>query len=165
MDYFSVVGRIPAADRILLQVAVSSVLPEERLLIRSVEEYPGIYHAIARYGYTDTIDHGADFLSKILDQVWLNLSTMPPSLEPYANKAINPAAEAPPPLPGGIPPLISPQPPASPQRASKPLSNLQVKRVHDHGDLSHPSMLYVTVDAKLKCKPSSSILKRFFVGG
>lgn len=89
-------------------MAVSSVLPEERLLIRSVEEYPGIYHAIARYGYTDTIDHGADFLSKILDQV---------------------------------------------------------KRVHDHGDLSHPSMLYVTVDAKLKCKPSSSILKRFFVGG
>ena len=52
-----------------LQVAVSSVLPQERILIRNVEEYPGIYHGIARYGYTDAIDHGAEFLASIINQV------------------------------------------------------------------------------------------------
>ena len=35
---------------VLAQVPVSSVLPEERLLVRNVDEYPGIYHVIARYG-------------------------------------------------------------------------------------------------------------------
>ena len=32
------------------QVPVSTVLPEERLLVRKIDEAPGIYHIIARYG-------------------------------------------------------------------------------------------------------------------
>jgi hypothetical protein len=40
-----------------------------------------------------------------------------------------------------------------------------VKRDHDHGDLETPYMLYVTVDAILKCGPASSFVKRFFVEG
>lgn len=64
-------------------------------------------------------------------------------------------------IPLALPTRITTTPPPPSTWHAEGGSGAQVK--HDHGDLAHSSMLYVTVDAKLKCK--SSIFKRFLVGG
>ena len=51
-----------------LQVAVSTVTEQERLLFRKLH-YPGIYRCVARYGYRDRVHMGSKFVTKLLDKV------------------------------------------------------------------------------------------------
>lgn len=50
------------------QVAVPRVDPEERILVQNLP-YPGMYRAVARYGYLDHVDHGRDFVLKLTERV------------------------------------------------------------------------------------------------
>lgn len=50
------------------QVAVPRVDPEERILVQKLP-YPGMYRAVARYGYLDRVDHGSAFVLKLTDRV------------------------------------------------------------------------------------------------
>lgn len=50
------------------QVAVSSVGPEERLLIVPTR-HPGVLRCVARYGYQDRVNHGTAFVADMLTQV------------------------------------------------------------------------------------------------
>lgn len=51
------------------QVPVSSVSPQERLLVRDVPNYPGVVQCIARYGYQDKVSQDGAFLTALLKEV------------------------------------------------------------------------------------------------
>ncbi|DBB14587.1 hypothetical protein WJX82_006291 [Trebouxia sp. C0006] len=50
-------------------VPVSSVSPEERLLLRDVPNCPGLVQCIVRYGYQDKVSQGDPFLTALLKEV------------------------------------------------------------------------------------------------
>jgi hypothetical protein len=51
-----------------LQVAVPRVDPDERILVQKLS-FPGLYRAVARYGYQDRVDHGQPFVLKLIEKV------------------------------------------------------------------------------------------------
>lgn len=51
-----------------LQVAVPTVDPDERILVQKLS-FPGLYRAVARYGYQDRVDHGQPFVLKLIEKV------------------------------------------------------------------------------------------------
>jgi len=50
-----------------LQVAVPTVLPQERMLF-SRAGLPGIYRAVLRFGYLDRVDLGPDFVAAVVHE-------------------------------------------------------------------------------------------------
>ncbi|GAQ87155.1 Potassium transporter family protein [Klebsormidium nitens] len=64
------------------QVAVPRVDPEERILVQKLP-YPGMYRAVARYGYLDRVNHGSAFVLKLTDR----LSTLDPDIKRAAADA------------------------------------------------------------------------------
>lgn len=54
-------------------VPLPVVGPDERLLVRKLEVY-GFYHVIARYGYTESIDHGQAFVKTVVEVIAIRLS-------------------------------------------------------------------------------------------
>ncbi|DBA81139.1 TPA: Potassium transporter, variant 3 [Trebouxia sp. C0005] len=50
-------------------VPVSSVSPQERLLLRDVPNCPGVVQCIVRYGYQDKVSQGDTFLAALLKEV------------------------------------------------------------------------------------------------
>lgn len=56
-----------AAVRAPAQVAVPTVLPQERMLF-SRAGLPGIYRAVLRFGYLDRVDLGPDFVAAVVHE-------------------------------------------------------------------------------------------------
>ncbi|CAL8468147.1 g7686 [Coccomyxa elongata] len=50
-------------------VPVSSVLPEERFLVRPLTNAPGFYRAVARYGYSDEVNMGPAFAAALKNEL------------------------------------------------------------------------------------------------
>ncbi|KAK9808702.1 hypothetical protein WJX72_002233 [[Myrmecia] bisecta] len=69
----TLVSRFGALHRTIIlltvrQVAVPTVLPEERLLVLPLVQ-EGIVRVVARYGYSDEINHGAEFVATLAAKV------------------------------------------------------------------------------------------------
>jgi KUP system potassium uptake protein len=60
---------ISGAKNIMLQVRKTAIprVPEEQRFLVTIES--GVYWVVARYGYAEKIDHGADFSRKLCDAV------------------------------------------------------------------------------------------------
>ncbi|KAK9804634.1 hypothetical protein WJX73_001487 [Symbiochloris irregularis] len=51
-------------------VPVATVLPEERLLIKPLSDFPGFFRAIARFGYKDVTDVGDQFAADVVNAIY-----------------------------------------------------------------------------------------------
>jgi len=74
LSFSHYIHHFPAVPEVLVfisirPVAVPQVSEDDRIIAEKVERYEGVYRVIVRYGYTDSIDQGRQFVQNLLKEI------------------------------------------------------------------------------------------------